>query len=173
MWKLVIFDFDDTLYLKSTYEFVPYVHDILYRFRMNGIPMGILTYNSKALSILKSAGLDVSFEFIIAIPSKTETKSEVLQHVGKYLEIPSKHDILFFDNDPFNIYDIQRLGVSCFLVHPVNGISRDIIDCVLHEEYDKYRVLILQKILRSYNYIERTTLSQNLAQLDRLLALKL
>lgn len=171
-WKLILFDFDDTLYLKSTYEFVPHLRDTLYRFRMLHVPIGILTYNGKALSILKNAGLHTSFDFVIAITSKSELKSDVLKRMMVYQDIPSKHEILFFDNDPFNIYDVQRLGITCFLVHPVNGISRDIIDCVLKHDYERYKTTLLQKMSRSYNYIERTTLSQNLQQLDRLLALK-
>lgn len=169
MWKLLLFDFDDTLYLKSTYEFVPHLRDTLCRFRMLHIPIGILTYNAKAISILKNAGLHVSFDFVVAITSKSELKSDVIQRMMIYQDIPCKHEILFFDNDPFNIYDVQRLGITCFLVHPVNGISRDIIDCVLQHDYERYHATLLQKILRSFNYIERTTLSQNLQQLDRLL----
>lgn len=171
MWKLIIFDFDDTLYLKSTYEFVPYIHDMLCRFRSQRIGLGILTYNAKALSILRSANLEHMFEWVVAISTKTERKSDVLQRMSVYADknTQTQQDILFFDNDPFNIYDVQRLGITCFLVHPVNGISRDIIDCVLNRDYERYRHTLLQKVLRSYNYIERTTLSQNLEQLDRLL----
>ena len=168
-WKLILFDFDDTIYLKTTYEFVPNIHDILYNIKAMQIPIGIITYNSKAIHILKSFGLDTCFNFIISIASKYERKSDVLKKSNIWHEITSKKDILFFDNDPYNIYTMKQIGISCFLVNPVNGISRDIIDAILQKDYERISKHMSSTIPHVYNYIERTTMSQNLEQLDKLL----
>lgn len=170
-WKLILFDFDDTIYLKTTYEFIPCIHDILYNIRVQKIPTGIITYNCKAIHILKSFGLDTCFDFIISISSKYEKKSDVLIKSKMWEQIPCKQDILFFDNDPYNIYTMKQIGLTCFLVNPVNGISRDTIDAILQQDYERLISRIKSTLPHTYNYIERTTMSQNLEQLEKLMAL--
>jgi FMN phosphatase YigB (HAD superfamily) len=168
-WKLFIFDFDDTLYLKSTYEFIPHIHDILFHVRMHGIPMGILTYSHRALSILQSHGLDTYFEFIVTVATTQDNKSETIQKVPLWNTIPDKRTILFFDNDSYNIYDMKKTGITCFLVNPVNGILKDTIHKLCAHDYQALYQTIRNTVPRTYNYVERTTLVQNLEQLDNLL----
>lgn len=167
-WKLIVFDFDDTLYLKSTYEFIPHIHDILFHVRMHGIPMGVLTYSHRALSILQTHGLDTYFEFIVTVATPQDNKSETIQKVPLWNTIPDKRTILFFDNDAYNIYDMKKTGVTCFLVNPVNGILKNTIHKLCSHDYETLYQHIRDTLPRTYNYVERTTLVQNLEQLDKL-----
>lgn len=167
-WKVVIFDFDDTLYLKTSYEFVSNVCDMLIKLHSVGLKVGLLTYNVKALSILKTVGLDRQFDFVIMIASKSERKSRVIQEHPIYRTMMQKRDVLFFDNDPFNVYDMESIGITSFLVNPITGISKDFIEKIVCQDFCSLKSQILCVLPRTYNYVERTTLSQNLQVLDRL-----
>ena len=168
-WKIILFDFDDTLYLKTIYDFVPGIQTFLQYLRQKNLIIGILTYNPKSTLILESYGLDKYFNFIKII-NKSDKKSTIFKNDLHYLQILNKKEILFFDNDPFNIYDMSRLGICCFLVNPINGISKDTINDILQYNFKKLYKNILDKLSHSYNYVERTTLTQNLEQLEYLIS---
>lgn len=167
-WKAVIFDFDDTLYLKTTYEFIPNLREMLATLQLQRLTVGLLTYNTRALSILKSAGLDKYFDFIIMMTSKHEYKSKVTRDIPLYKETVDKREILFFDNDPFNVYDMETLGITSFLINPITGISKDMMDKLLVHDYKALKSKIVSILPRTYNYVQRTTYSQHLQILDRI-----
>jgi FMN phosphatase YigB (HAD superfamily) len=168
-WKVIFFDFDDTLYMKTTYEFVPNLYDMLTTIRCNGIQLVLLTYNTKALAIMKAIGLERYFDFIIMIASKQERKSKVTKEHAAYLAVTNKSEILFFDNDPFNVYDMETLGITSILVNPITGLSKEFLSKILRKDFVSLKSGILSIMPRSYNYVERTTYSQNLQVLDRFL----
>lgn len=167
-WKVVIFDFDDTLYLKTTYEFIPNLREMLATLQLQRLTIGLLTYNTRALAILKSGGYDKYFDFVIMMTSKQECKSTVIRETPIFQDVLDKREILFFDNDPFNIYDMQTLGITCFLINPITGISKEMIDKLLVHDYRSLQSKVFAILPRTYNYVDRTTYSQHLQELDKL-----
>jgi len=170
-WRWIIFDFDDTIYLKTNYEFIPKLSEIILRLRLARIPIGILTYNNKAMDILKNAGLLSSFEFVITIASKREWKSQVFQRTEVFKKMNfSKKNVLFFDNDPFNVYDMKKLGFTSFLVNPVIGLSQEFLEMLLGNDFERIKNNILKLMPKTYNYVERTTYTQNLSEIDSIIS---
>ena len=168
-WKVVIFDFDDTLFLKTTYEFIPNLKEMLLTLRSRQLTVMLLTYNKKAQSILKTSGFEKYFDLIIMMNSKEESKSSLIQKTSLFSHVMDKSDILFFDNDPFNVYDMQTLGITSFLINPITGLFKDLIDMLLLQDFKGLKTKITKVLPKTYNYIDRTTYSQHLSQLDRLL----
>jgi FMN phosphatase YigB (HAD superfamily) len=168
-WKVVLFDFDDTLFLKTTYDMVPGIVEILKTLIQQNIVIGIITYNHRANSILEQYELDKYFTFITHVRSKTECKSTVFKTNPYFINMKNKRDILFFDNDPFNIYDMSRLGLTCFLVNPINGICKNTMINLLQHNYKLMQKQLIEHLNRVYNYVERTTYTQNLSQVELLI----
>ena len=171
-WKVVLFDFDDTLFLKTIYDVVPGISEILKTLIQKNLIIGMITYNHRATSILETYDLDKYFTFITNVRSKTEWKSTVFKTNPYFTNIKDKREILFFDNDPFNIYDMSKLGLTCFLVNPVNGLSKDLIMNLLKHNYKGMQKQLIESLGNVYNYVERTTYTQNLSQVEQLLLLK-
>lgn len=169
MWKLILFDFDDTLYIKRFYEFIPGIEDLLFKIKKKNISIGIITYNRNAKQIIETNNLEHFFDFVISVPNKTHKKSLYIEEFMNNNPIYNPYEILFFDNDPFNIYDVGSLNIPSFLVNPVNGLSENIFMKII--EYDFHSLLhyILSKINVVYNYVERTVLVQNLSQIRELI----
>lgn len=159
-WKMVVFDFDDTLYMKTSYDFVPHVCEMLTL--CSGIPLILLTYNTKALSIMRSIGLENYFDYIIMIASKQQRKSTVISDHPCFRNVMNKSEILFFDNDPFNVYDMETVGVTSFLVNPITGLTKDLLGKIIRLDFASIYVNGMTLIHRTYNYVDRTTISQNL-----------
>lgn len=168
-WKVVIFDFDDTLFLKTTYEFIPNLKEMLVALRARQLTIMLLTYNKKAQSILKTSGHEKYFDMIVMMNSKEEFKSSLVQKTSLFSHVIDKSDILFFDNDPFNVYDMQTIGITSFLINPITGLFKDLMDTLLLQDFKGLKRKILKVLPKTYNYIDRTTYSQHLLQLDRLL----
>jgi FMN phosphatase YigB (HAD superfamily) len=168
-WKIVLFDFDDTLFLKTIYDMVPGIVDILKTLIQQNIVIGLITYNHRANVILEQYELDKYFTFITHVRSKTEWKSTVFKSNPYFINIQNKREILFFDNDPFNIYDMSKLGLTCFLVNPINGICKDTLINLLQHNYKCIQTRLIDLLHRVYNYVERTTYTQNLSQIELLL----
>lgn len=169
-WKLIVFDFDDTIYLKTQYDMIPYIYDVLFMIKKKNIPIVILTYNNRVFAILKHYELEKQFDFVIVIDSKFKNKSDIFKTHICFKGVKKKEEILFFDNDPYNIYDLSRLGISCFLINPVNGLKKEMIEDLLHCNFNKMRKNLLETLPNIYNYVDRTTNTQNLEQIDKLLS---
>lgn len=167
-WKVVIFDFDDTLFLKSSGEFIPQIGRRMRILRSMGLVLMVLTYNAKTLAILKSTKLDQLFDGIFMMENKAHRKSVMMTTHPVLTSIVDRQSILFFDNDPFNVYDMESIGITSFLVNPVMGLQWNILEGILTHQFKELKSRILQRITRNYNYIERTTGAQNLQVLDRL-----
>jgi FMN phosphatase YigB (HAD superfamily) len=168
-WKIVLFDFDDTLFLKTIYDIVPGLVEMLKTLIQKNIVIGMITYNHRATSILETYNLEKYFTFITHVRSKTEWKSTIFKTNPYFLNIKDKREILFFDNDPFNIYDMSKLGLTCFLVNPIHGISKDILMNLLQHNYKHLQTQLIESMYHLYNYVERTTYTQNLSQVELLL----
>lgn len=172
----MIFDFDETLYLKNMREFVPHIVKRLGEFKSRKFVMIVLTYNARALEILKNARLERYFNTIVMIENKALRKSAIVQSHPDIVSVLQPYDrrcMLFFDNDPFNVYDMSTIGIASFLVNPVVGLSWDLVDSLLdhrerHHGYETLRSRLLAHVIRNYNYIDRATLTQNLTTLDHL-----
>ena len=67
---------------------------------------------------------------------------------------------------------MSKLGLTCFLVNPVNGLSKDLIMNLLKHNYKGMQKQLIESLGNVYNYVERTTYTQNLSQVEQLLLLK-
>lgn len=171
-WKVVLFDFDDTLFLKTIYDVVPGITEIMNTLKQKNIIIGMITYNHRASSILEMYELEKYFTFITVVRSKTEYKSSIFKTNPYFTSMVDKREILFFDNDPFNIYDMSKLGLTCFLVNPIQGLSKDTIMTLLQYNYKLLQKQLSDHLLHVYNYVERTTYTQNLSQIEQLMLRK-
>jgi hypothetical protein len=106
MWKLILFDFDDTLYIKRIYDFIPGIEDLLFKIKKKQITLGIITYNKNAKQILEINQLDHYFDFIISIDNKSQYKSFYLENFLNQNPIYNKNEIInflvVFESDPNN-----------------------------------------------------------------------
>jgi FMN phosphatase YigB (HAD superfamily) len=170
-WAFVFFDFDDTLYLKDAYELSPNVMNVLEMIHSAGLPLGILTYNKRVHSLLEKLGLTHMFDSVLIVDRRTTPKSTVLQTSPPFRAITDKKTILFFDNDPLNVYDVSRTGVTSFLVNPVHGISLRFIEHLLtmklQQMYNEYE----REARGLCTYVERSVYVQNMSELYRLFLL--
>ena len=72
--KLIVFDFDDTLFLKTTYDFIPNMKNLVRIKNKYNLIYGIITYNQKAFELLETISMTHHFEFILYIYSKKKLK---------------------------------------------------------------------------------------------------
>lgn len=124
--RTILFDFDDTLFLKKKRIFIPRIGTILQELQTRHIQCIVVTCNHKAVEIMKQHQFDHLFHDIIHVNARSEYKSDVINH-----RVLAHHDpktMLFFDNDPFHIYDVSsRCDIRSFLVDPDHGISERVL----------------------------------------------
>jgi predicted phosphatase len=168
--KLIIFDFDDTLFLKTTYDFIPNLKDLIRIKNEYHLIYGIVTYNKKAYQLLQTINMTNCFDFILHIDSKQKLKSTYIQDIISKKKYTFEYsDILFFDNDPFNVFDVNSLMIHSFLVNPINGLCFFLFESLLNKQYMSLYNEYIHSISHTTNYIERTRLVQNLGQLKILI----
>jgi hypothetical protein len=112
------------------------------------------------------------FEFILYIDSKKKLKSTYLQNIfveNKYTFEYS--EIMFFDNDPFNIFDVHSsLNIPSFLVNPIHGLCLILFESLLNKKFLSLYNEYLLNVSYTTNYIERSRLVQNLEQFKKLIS---
>ena len=130
MVKLVIFDFDQTLFNETLNKDVPKIINLL---QQNNIKMSIASYNPYVMWFCKRYDIDKYFDFIYGYRSFSK-----ISHVNKikmdYLEKNiyfSNKDILFIDDDAKNVHDISMLrGIESIKV-PKSGIAFSCLSSIL------------------------------------------
>lgn len=172
MIKLVLFDFDDTLFLKRKRVFIPKLLQMLQQLRSQHIHIVILTCNHKAKDIITSHHLDNFFQNIIYVDARAEYKSEKIIQILFPEYAPSS--ILFFDNDPLHIYDVSKnCDIRSFLVNGYEGLKEDLVLLLVDHQYSNLRVCLQRELHNSSttegNYLtDRIVALQNLMELDKI-----
>lgn len=124
--RTILFDFDDTLFLKKKRVFIPRIVPLLQELHARRVQCIVVTCNHKAVEIIKQHGFDHLFHDIIYVNARSEYKSDVINH--RVLVHHNPETLLFFDNDPFHVYDVSsRCNIRSFLVDPDNGISESVL----------------------------------------------
>lgn len=145
--RLVVFDLDETLWpfgvddftMRPPYRKVngvvrdarglvmdpyPEVNDILRQLHENGIPLAAASrtsYPDGAFSLIKLLGWSDYFKYKEIYPgSKTTHFMKMASASG----VPFS-EMIFFDNEPRNITDVSKLGVTCVLVDAYSGVTWD------------------------------------------------
>ncbi len=117
-FKVVIFDLDLTLWngrvmYNDTLQILKYM-------RKNNIPMYIASFHSAAPFVTHNLGIINYFNEIHY--GQFSSKAHMISQILKYHPNVKKNEILFFDDDKFNIEDVRRKhGIRT--IHVKNGIK--------------------------------------------------
>lgn len=166
--KLVLFDFDDTLYLKKTRCFINDFDYILTYIKDRNLDCIIVTCNYKIFQIMQREK-PKSLQYIrdiIYVNAKSERKSDKVQPLLKYWKA---EEIVFFDNDPYHVYDVStNCNVRSFLVNPDYGIEFTILQYLLNSDIQTVKNIITCKIFsKTISFIDKYCKSQNLTELEK------
>jgi len=168
-YRLIVFDFDDTIFLKTIEDFIPNFEKMLkclkYKYH---IDIGIITYNPK---IYRHIFYYREYFKFIHIESVNIEKSKYLHEIMQTEDYDNKQ-ILFFDNDPYNVYTISKLNIISFLVNPIQGIDQQLINIIIkHDKKEIYDLINQYKIYLSkiLNYVERNCIVQNIIEMEKIL----
>lgn len=158
--KVFIFDLDDTLYLHTfnrNKEYLKFYHSnirkFLYNLKKNDKVLGLITYNTDPINILKKLRIDKNVFNFIEYPQNIlreyfdnnrdkykEYNNFIFRSNGNGINYVSlienkkdmierniseynKKDIIFFDDSRSNIFSVRNLGIECILVDPSIGIE--------------------------------------------------
>jgi FMN phosphatase YigB (HAD superfamily) len=158
------------LYLKDVCELSPNITNILQLVHSFSIPVAIITYNKRVHTLLEKLGLEHLFDCVLVVDGRETTKSSVLTSCPLFMDIHDKKTILFFDNDPLNIYDVSSLGVTSFLVNPAHGITYRFVERIIHMTFNSMYEEFEREARRLCTYVERSVYVQNMCELRRLLS---
>lgn len=166
-YRLIVFDFDDTIFLKRIDDFIPHFEKLL-KFLKNKyhLDIGIISYNPKIYQ-----HIFYYKDYFKFIHVESVDKSIFLHNIMKS-EGYSHREILFFDNDPYNVYTISKLNVISFLVNPIQGLDQQLLNIILKNNKHEISTLINQYKLylcNILNYIERSRLVQNIIEMEKIL----
>lgn len=167
--KVILFDFDDTLFLKKKREFIPRIINILQELKFRKIICIIVTCNHKAVEIIKQHGIDHFFTDIIHVNSRTEYKSEKIKR--RILSNYQPSNMIFFDNDPLHVYDVSfHCDIRSFLVNPEYGLSEDLIFMFIDMSLPQLRQHCHRRLQDSNHHqlLDRYVSLQNLMELDKI-----
>lgn len=173
-------DFDDTIYLKKQRQYIPQLERLLRFIKAQHIRCVIVTCNHKVNDLIAYQPHPLLHEIldgIIYVKPRLEKKSD---HIGEFLRSLPGVDpstCLFFDNDPFHIYDVSRhCNVRSFNVHPNKGVDIDFLEAVVNATKDadvcKIRWALEESIKETstHYFLERYRLSQNLGEVDKMMS---
>lgn len=168
--KLILFDFDDTLYLKRRRCFIRDFETILKYLQNHNIACIIVTCNYKAYDIIQSQKPEflMYIKDVIYVNANYEYKSHKIMPL---LNSWKPSEILFFDNDPFHVYDVSKnCNVRSFIVHPDYGVELRFINLLLNGT--DIRLIhgdILSMISRNGTFLDRYYKTQNLSELEKMI----
>jgi len=142
-YKVFVFDLDDTIYLhglKSENDFHKNVRRNLEKLKNNNKKLYVATHNKDPFWYLRRLNILDLFEKVIYeqkdvspwINSITEytSKADMINEILADLDPTcSLDDIVFFDDNDYNIKDVSTIGVRSVLVDKVTGVVFDEILC--------------------------------------------
>lgn len=133
-YKVFVFDLDDTLYLhkvninyKEKYD--EKVRAFLKELKAKNKILCILTHNRRPMMYLKSMKIDKFFDKIVfetkdifdkCITNYTP-KNEMISIIIKEFKC-NLNEIIFFDDNDYNIKQIESMGIESVKVSPKHGI---------------------------------------------------
>jgi HAD superfamily phosphatase (TIGR01681 family) len=127
--QLVIFDFDNTIYLYKIPEKLRLEYERklqLYFFDLckNGTILAIASYNKDAEEMCRKMNIREYFSIIVGDPSFYEKGGKVSMMLNIQRKFPhvEKKDILYFDDDCDNVDDMRKYGVDSICVNSRKGI---------------------------------------------------
>lgn len=164
--KLVLFDFDDTLFLKKKRIFISSLLRILQHLRTQCVHIIVISCNHKASEIISQHNLSNFFDEIIHVNYNLENKSKKIKEL--ILPYYDHEAILFFDNDPFHIYDVvTNCHIRSFLVNADYGLREEVIGMLVDRQYKQLRSLYLQN-KNHPSFVEKVVSIQNLTELEKM-----
>ena len=138
-YKLFVFDLDYTLYLHSTSKYADEYHlkikNFLEYLKNNNKHLYIATHNLLPMKLLKKLQIEELFNGIIketkdvnprdhSVKDYTSKKDMLLEILNK---IENQHytndDVIFFDDNPYNITEVNKIGIRSILVNESSGIN--------------------------------------------------
>lgn len=141
--KTYVFDLDNTLYMHNVNEeyFLEYklkLIKFLRELKENGIILCIATHNKNPVNYLNELNIKDLFEHIIyeqrdvcsylnKITDYTP-KSEMIKEIMELTNCNS-NEVIFFDDDMYNIRDVESKNIKSILVCDKIGITFDNIKC--------------------------------------------
>jgi HAD superfamily phosphatase (TIGR01681 family) len=139
-YKIFVFDLDHTLYLHKVHEFDVYyktyhdkVKNLLTYLKDNNKLLYIATHNTSPDYYLNKINIKELFDDIImetkdlchkknSIKEYTSKKDMILEILEKNIQY-TLEDVLFFDDHPYNIKQVNSIGVKCIYVDELKGIN--------------------------------------------------
>jgi FMN phosphatase YigB (HAD superfamily) len=113
-FKIAVFDLDMTLWDQR--QLFKDIKEILHALQQSNISMYVASFHTEALMCCKALGIDHYFDDVVY--GRTQTKSEMIHMILKRHPYASKQEIVFFDDNIENIYDVKRkLGIRTILVN--------------------------------------------------------
>lgn len=131
IYKLAIFDMDQTLVDQTIYEDVFF---IVQKFKELKIRMAIASYNPYAAWLCDR--YDITKYFDIICGYRKNCKMNHINTIKKYyVEQGLNYDdseIIFFDDNKKNISDVQgSTDIKCVSINPEKGITKDVVNLVI------------------------------------------
>lgn len=124
--RLHIFDYDDTLYIKSTYKnrvtYKNYIIDIILDLKKRGKLIAMASHNIKAELYVYNEYPEIYDCFDMFVCEYPMDKKYLVSHILEKLNCKS-NETIFYDDRKYNIESVEQLGVFCYLVDNTTGIK--------------------------------------------------
>lgn len=142
-YKVFVFDLDDTLYLHDVSieyreEYNIKIREFLKSLKDDGKIVCLATHNKSPYYYLHKMEIYGLFhEIIYETKDVTSSKNSILEYTNKkdmIQEILEKtnvtnEDVVFFDDQSYNIDEVKSLGIASVHVSPKTGILLENIKC--------------------------------------------
>ena len=124
--SLHIFDYDETLYIKNTYEnqiaYKYYIINTIKNLRKQGKLIAMASHNVDAESYFYHRYPEIYHCFDMFICEYPKDKNIMVSRILEKLNC-KPDEAIFYDDRKYNIKLVEQLGVFCYLVDETIGIK--------------------------------------------------
>lgn len=135
-YKVYVFDLDDTLYLHKVDLTYSYIYNFnlkkfLEKLKNKKITMCIATHNKYPYMLLDRLNIKHYFSHIISESKDTNITCNLIENYTSKIDMMNdiitktnckKSEIIFFDDNTYNINQIESMGIKSILVSHTLGI---------------------------------------------------